>query len=219
MIRRLIGPALTVLAGVAFVALMGFLLHQQPSPALAAAAKPGAGDARHVYLHLSTYPDSMAGEHGTDGGAEPDWVSYGPTTTLTVPAQLAGHRDDQPVRRRRGDHQPVVRAGARHGRGHRDGRRQAGDEAGPGGRSATRSPSTPRRPPRTRCSSARRCPPCRTTRRPRPAAPTPSRRGHVLVPDEGARASTSGTASSRAATAPTPSSAAPCPRAATCPGR
>ena len=27
----------------------------------------------------------MAGEHGKDGGPEPDWVSYGPTTTLKVP--------------------------------------------------------------------------------------------------------------------------------------
>jgi hypothetical protein len=85
MIRRAYGPVLTVLLGMAFVALMGFLLHQQPSPALAAAAKPASGSSNHVYLQLSTYPDSLAGEHGKNGGAEPDWVSYGPTTTLTVP--------------------------------------------------------------------------------------------------------------------------------------
>jgi hypothetical protein len=85
MVSRVFGPALTVLCGAAFVALMGFLLHQQPSPALAAAAQPGSADTQHVYLHLSTYPDSLAGEHGADGGREPDWVSYGPTTTLTVP--------------------------------------------------------------------------------------------------------------------------------------
>jgi hypothetical protein len=85
MVSRVFGPVLTVVSGAVFVALMGFLLHQQPSPALAAAAKPGGTDPRHVYLHLSTYPDSMAGEHGKDGGPEPDWVSYGPTTTLKVP--------------------------------------------------------------------------------------------------------------------------------------
>ena len=85
MVSRVFGPTLTVLCGAVFVALIGFLLHQQPSPALAAAAKPGSTDSQHVYLHLSTYPDSLAGEHGKDGGAEPDWVSYGPTTTLTVP--------------------------------------------------------------------------------------------------------------------------------------
>jgi hypothetical protein len=37
-------------------------------------------------LDLSSYPDSMAGEHGSDGGAHPDWVSYGPSTNLHVPA-------------------------------------------------------------------------------------------------------------------------------------
>lgn len=84
MIRRLYGPALTVLLGVAFVAVMGFVLHQRPAPALTAAPKAGSGG-QHVYLHLDTYPDSMAGEHGKDGGASPDWVSYGPTTTLKVP--------------------------------------------------------------------------------------------------------------------------------------
>ena len=85
MARRLLGPVLTILCGAAFVAVMGFLLHQQPAPALAATSRPGAAP-HHVYLHLSTYPDSMAGEHGADGGPEPDWVSYGPSTDLTVPA-------------------------------------------------------------------------------------------------------------------------------------
>lgn len=85
MIKRLLGPALTTLLGAAFVALLGFILHQQPAPAATMVAKPDANGARHVYLQLATYPDSMAGEHGKDGGAAPDWVSYGPTTTLTVP--------------------------------------------------------------------------------------------------------------------------------------
>jgi hypothetical protein len=84
MVSRVFGPALTILCGAAFVALMGFLLHQQPAPALAAAPQ-GGSNPHHVFLHLSTYPDSMAGEHGKNGGPEPDWVSYGPTTTLTAP--------------------------------------------------------------------------------------------------------------------------------------
>lgn len=84
MFSRAFWPALVVACGAAFVASVGLLLHQQPAPALAAAAKAGS-DPHHVYLHLSTYPDSMAGEHGADGGSEPDWVSYGPTTTLRVP--------------------------------------------------------------------------------------------------------------------------------------
>jgi hypothetical protein len=40
----------------------------------------------HAFLNLATYPDSMAGEHGPNGGVHPDWVSYGPTTNLEVPA-------------------------------------------------------------------------------------------------------------------------------------
>jgi len=37
-------------------------------------------------MELATYPDSLAGEHGPGGGSQPDWVSYGPTTNLSVPA-------------------------------------------------------------------------------------------------------------------------------------
>jgi hypothetical protein len=84
MVSRVFGPALTIACGAAFVALMGFLLHQQPAPALTAAPQ-GGSSAHHVFLHLSTYPDSLAGEHGKDGAPQPDWVSYGPTTTLKVP--------------------------------------------------------------------------------------------------------------------------------------
>ncbi|MFY9914402.1 MAG: hypothetical protein WAK18_07045 [Nocardioidaceae bacterium] len=83
--RRVFGPVVTVVIGAAFVAVIGLLLHQQPAPAAVAAPKADTADPHHVYLHLSTYPDSLAGEHGKDGGAEPDWVSYGPTTTLSVP--------------------------------------------------------------------------------------------------------------------------------------
>ena len=68
MVSRLFGPVLTIVCGAAFVALMGFLLHQQPAPALAAAPQ-GGSDPHHVFLHISTYPDSMAGEHGKDGGS------------------------------------------------------------------------------------------------------------------------------------------------------
>ena len=61
MVSRVLGAALTIVCGVAFVAVVGFLLHQQPDPAMAAATRPGAASPGHVYLHLSTYPDSMAG--------------------------------------------------------------------------------------------------------------------------------------------------------------
>lgn len=81
MIRRVLCAVLTVLMGASFVVVLGFFLHQRPAAALA-----DTGRAPHAFLHLSTYPDSLAGEHGKDGGAQPDWVSYGPTTTLKVPA-------------------------------------------------------------------------------------------------------------------------------------
>jgi hypothetical protein len=37
-------------------------------------------------LSLSVWPDSLQGVHGSNGGPHPDWVTYGPSTTLTVPA-------------------------------------------------------------------------------------------------------------------------------------
>jgi hypothetical protein len=49
-------------------------------------AQTAQGVLPHAFLELATYPDSMAGEHGSDGGAHPNWVSYGPTSALRVPA-------------------------------------------------------------------------------------------------------------------------------------
>jgi len=90
--RRVVGCVGTIVVGALVVVGVGWVLHERPGPAQGAAvvvrgtvATPH-GRAPHVFVHLSTYPDSMAGEHGADGGAEPDWVSYGPTTTLSVPA-------------------------------------------------------------------------------------------------------------------------------------
>lgn len=44
------------------------------------------GTMPHAFLSLDTYPDSMAGEHGPNGGPHPTWVSYGPSTNLWAPA-------------------------------------------------------------------------------------------------------------------------------------
>jgi hypothetical protein len=89
---RVTGALATVVVGGAFVAGMGLILQQQDAPAQGKAVgsmgtvSTSNGTVKHYYVHLSTYPDSLAGEHGADGGAEPDWVSYGPTTSLNVPA-------------------------------------------------------------------------------------------------------------------------------------
>lgn len=91
-IRRLAGSVLTVALGGAFVVGVGLLLQEHGSPAqgstvqVRGTAQTSHGTVPHVFLNLSTYPDSMAGEHGSDGGAHPDWVSYGPSTDFTVPA-------------------------------------------------------------------------------------------------------------------------------------
>lgn len=90
--RRLAGCIATIVAGALFVTFMASLLHQHSGPSQKSAVvirgtvHTPQGDVPHVFVHLATYPDSLAGEHGTDGGAQPNWVSYGPTTDLTVPA-------------------------------------------------------------------------------------------------------------------------------------
>jgi hypothetical protein len=90
--RRFAGLVGTIVAGALVVFGVGWAVHQRPAPAQASAvqirgtASTPQGKVPHVFIHLSTYPDSMAGEHGADGGPEPDWVSYGPTTDLSIPA-------------------------------------------------------------------------------------------------------------------------------------
>jgi hypothetical protein len=89
---RVSGAATTILLGGAFVVGMGLLLHQHGAPPQGDAVRVNGvantlhGQVKHVFLNLSTYPDSLAGEHGKNGGPEPDWVSYGPTTSLHLPA-------------------------------------------------------------------------------------------------------------------------------------
>lgn len=91
-LRRLAGLVLTIVLGTAFVFVIGLLVQEHGAPAqgstvqVRGTAHTAQGTVPHVFLNLSTYPDSMAGEHGPDGGAHPDWVSYGPTTDFTVPA-------------------------------------------------------------------------------------------------------------------------------------
>src|SRR5664279_4648764 len=87
-----VGLACAVGGGAAVVALTGMVLHQ-PGPnatplsaVVKGTAQTSQGTLPHAFLDPPTYPDSMAGEHGKSGGAHPDWVSYGPSTNLHVPA-------------------------------------------------------------------------------------------------------------------------------------
>lgn len=81
-----------VAAGVLVVVLAGTTLARAgTTPGLLKATVKGTaqtpvGVLPHAFMELATYPDSMAGEHGPDGGSQPEWVSYGPTTNLSVPA-------------------------------------------------------------------------------------------------------------------------------------
>lgn len=90
--RTIVGLLIAIGGGAAAVALVGYLLSRNgPNFTPLHATVKGTvhtaqGNLPHAFLNLSTYPDSMAGEHGTDGGAHPDWVSYGPSTNLFVPA-------------------------------------------------------------------------------------------------------------------------------------
>jgi len=81
-----------VAAGVLVVVLAGTTLARAgTTPGLLKATVKGTaqtpvGVLPHAFMELATYPDSLAGEHGPGGGSKPDWVSYGPTTNLSVPA-------------------------------------------------------------------------------------------------------------------------------------
>lgn len=87
-----LGALLTVLTGAAVVAVTGAVLsHASAPPAALRATLQGQatttqGALPHAFLELATYPDSEQGVHGKNGGAHPNWVTYGPKTNLTVPA-------------------------------------------------------------------------------------------------------------------------------------
>jgi len=84
----------TVAVGAVLVAVFGLVLHTAAdSPPTLAATVTGTtsavpGVTRTASLQLATYPDSGAITWRRNGGVgpHPDWVSYGPTTVLQVPA-------------------------------------------------------------------------------------------------------------------------------------
>lgn len=87
-----IGAVATVVVGAGGVALTGLILSSAGSQAASLSAtvdgtaQTSRGSLKHAFLKLATYPDSAQGVHGKDGGAHPDWVTYGPTSQLRVPA-------------------------------------------------------------------------------------------------------------------------------------
>lgn len=90
--KSLVGIGATVLAGGIALGLTGVAVSRaQSDPSAVTAVVKGTaqtpqGTVPHAFLELQTWPDSMAGPHGKDGGPHPDWVSYGPGTHLVLPA-------------------------------------------------------------------------------------------------------------------------------------
>ena len=81
---------ISIVLGGGALALAGFALasaapHQAPLQ-----CQPIAGSPGNCTLTISSYPDSLAGEHGTTGGAHADWVSYS-NYNLDVPANTTVH--------------------------------------------------------------------------------------------------------------------------------
>ena len=83
---KAIGIALTsVLLGGGALALAGYSLASATPHQTAQKCVPNPTKVGHCTLTISSYPDSLAGGHGKDGGAHPDWVSY-LNQDLSVPA-------------------------------------------------------------------------------------------------------------------------------------
>ena len=81
-----LGVALaSVLLGGGALALAGFALASATPHQAALNCVPSQSAANTCSLNLSTFPDSLAGEHGKTVGDHPDWVSYA-NDNLVVPA-------------------------------------------------------------------------------------------------------------------------------------
>lgn len=90
--KRLLGALGTVIIGAGVIAGIGTYVASAKNDSRVLLATPAGtistpqGNLPHYTLDMSSYPDSMAGSHGTSGGPHPDWVSYGPFTNFQVPA-------------------------------------------------------------------------------------------------------------------------------------
>ena len=92
LMKTWVGVATTVAAGALAVVLGGAALASQNDKdrvlkaQVNGTAQVASGTVPHAFIELQTWPDSMAGSHGKDGGPHPDWVTYGPSTNLELPA-------------------------------------------------------------------------------------------------------------------------------------
>ncbi|MDP1712768.1 MAG: hypothetical protein Q8K86_09975 [Candidatus Nanopelagicaceae bacterium] len=93
--KRFVGALGTVILGAGLITGIGTYVSSAKNDSRVLAATPAGtietsqGELPHYTLDLSAYPDSMAGSHGKDGGANPGWVTFGPGTNYEVPAHSA----------------------------------------------------------------------------------------------------------------------------------
>jgi len=90
--KRIFAVLGTVILGAGVIAAVGtYVANAKPDSRVLAATAAGTmdtpqGKLPHATLAISVYPDSLAGTHGKNGGAHPDYVTYGPVTNYEVPA-------------------------------------------------------------------------------------------------------------------------------------
>ena len=93
--KRILAAFGTVILGAAVIAGIGtYVASAKNDSRVMQATAAGTmetpqGTLPHYTLDISSYPDSMAGSHGKDGGAHPGYVTYGPVTNFEVPAHSA----------------------------------------------------------------------------------------------------------------------------------
>ncbi len=83
--RSVVTALASVLLGGAALALAGFALASNTPHQKSLQCVADATMANSCNLSMSTYGDSLAGQHGPTGGPHPDWVSYS-NQNLSVPA-------------------------------------------------------------------------------------------------------------------------------------
>jgi len=83
--RSLTVALASVVLGGGALAIAGFALAASTPHQAALQCVPSASQAKTCSLKLSTFPDSLEGAHGANGGPHPDWVSYS-NDNIVVPA-------------------------------------------------------------------------------------------------------------------------------------
>jgi hypothetical protein len=90
--KRAFTGLVTVLLGASVVFGIASYLHvdnrlQKPVVAqVRGTAQTSQGVLPHAFIALNTYPDDLAGANGPSGGTHPDWVAYGPSSAIVLPA-------------------------------------------------------------------------------------------------------------------------------------